>query len=121
MKYFTPEEVAMHNCADDCWVSIYDKVLNLTPLIKSNRGTLAIPVIKAAGTSISHWFDEETRDIKTFIDPEKNIRMPYTPAGRFIHVPPPDPRDDSPSIDVPWWQDESYVAGHVSRTKLVNP
>jgi hypothetical protein len=113
MKYYTSQEVAMHNCSEDCWVSIYDKVYNLTPLIKENRGDLALPLIKAAGTSISHWFDKDTGDVKHHVDPVRNIRMPYTPYGRFIHVPPPDPLDHCPSVELPWWFDTKYVAGRV--------
>jgi hypothetical protein len=114
VKYYTPEEVALHNNADDCWVSIYEKIYNLTALIAANRGVLADPIIKSAGTSISHWFREDTKDVKTFIDPERNIRMPYTPHGRFIHVPSPDPTDNCAIIDTPWWVDDSYVIGQVS-------
>ena len=113
MKYFTAEEIAMHNTADDCWVSIYEKVYDLTRLIKENRDLLADPIINAAGSSISHWFREDTRDVKTFIDPQRNIRMPYTPYGRFTHVPSPDPLDNCAIIDTPWWVDSSYVVGQV--------
>jgi hypothetical protein len=113
MKYFTAEEIAMHNTADDCWVSIYEKVYDLTRLIKANRDLLADPIISAAGSSISHWFREDTRDIKTFIDPQRNIRMPYTPHGRFTHVPSPDPLDNCAIVDTPWWVDSNYVVGQV--------
>ena len=113
MKYFTPEEVAIHNSADDCWVCIFKNIYDLTLLIQENRGSLALPLIRAAGTSISHWFSEKTQDVRTFVDPEKNIVLPYTPYGRFIHVPPPDPRDFSPLIALPWWKDERYIVGQV--------
>jgi hypothetical protein len=114
MRYFTPEEVARHNVAEDCWVSIYEKVYDLTTLLNDNRDTLSGPIVKAAGSSISHWFKEDTRDLKTFIDPERNIRMPYTPHGRFIHVPSPDPLDNCAIVDLPWWLDSSYVIGQVT-------
>jgi hypothetical protein len=113
MRYFTSEEVASHNSSQDCWVSIFDTVYDLTPLIQENRGALCVPLIEAAGTSISHWFDEKTVDVKTFVDPERNIVVPYTPYGRFIHVPPPDPRDRTPLVDLPWWKDDSYKVGKV--------
>ena len=113
MKYFTADEVAMHNCAEDCWVSIYDTVYDITALIEGNRDILAEPLIKEAGKSISHWFDQKTRDIKTYMDPVRNIQMPYTPHGRFIHVPPADPCEWSTDYELPWWKDQSYMIGKV--------
>ena len=97
VKYYTLEEVRFHNSADDCWVSISSTVFDITPLISANRGLLANPLIEAAGTSISHWFSDKTGDVKTYMDPARNIVMPHTPSGRFIHVPPPNPQDDSPA------------------------
>jgi hypothetical protein len=113
VKYFTAEEIAFHKNPEDCWVSIYDKVYDLSDLIKQNRGLLANPLIENAGSSISHWFNEKTGDIKTFIDPVRNIEMPYIPYGRFIHVPPSDPVDKIESIALPWWKDEKYIIGKV--------
>ena len=114
VKYYTAEEVAMHNSGDDCWVSIFNKVYDLTKLIEKNRGILAIPIIEASGTSISHWFNEKTQDVRTFIDPKRNIQMYYTPQGRFIHVPSTQPTDNSPPVEVPWWKDSQYMIGFVS-------
>ena len=112
VKYYTAEEVAMHNCAEDCWVSIFYDVYDITSLVLKNRGSLAEPLIKAAGKSISQWFDSDG-DIKTFIDPIKNLRLPYTPQGRFIHVPPSDPTEWATSYECPWWKDSQYRVGKV--------
>ena len=38
VKYFTPDEVSMHNCAADCWVSIFENVYDLTTLLEENKG-----------------------------------------------------------------------------------
>ena len=94
LPYFTKRQVGDHNAADDCWISLNGKVLDLTSLIVANRGSLAQPLIAAAGEDISFWFDKKTGDVKTFIDPDRNLRMPYTPMGRFLHVPPPEPSSD---------------------------
>jgi len=102
VKYFTEIEISYHKNPEDCWVSIFDSVFDISELIKEHRGILATPLINAAGTSISHWFNEKTGDLKTFIDPEKNLEMPYTPYGRFIHVPPSDPTDKIEAISFPW-------------------
>ena len=37
-KYFTPNEVSIHNTAKDIWVSFLGKVYNLTPFIEENAG-----------------------------------------------------------------------------------
>ena len=120
VKYYTPEEVRFHNCADDCWVSIFNKVYDISELIKENRGPLANPLIEAAGTSISHWFSDKTGDVKTYVDPVRGINMPFTPMGRFIHVPPPDPKDNTPAVELPWWKDTRLIVGELTaRTRMI--
>ncbi len=121
VKYYTQEEIAFHNHADDCWVSIFDDVYDITNLIKENRGPLAVPLLEAAGSSISHWFNAKSRDIKTYIDPVRNIEMQYIPQGRFIHVPPSDPQDMCESIALPWWKDSKYVIGKVRVFVIMSP
>ena len=119
-QYYTEEEVLLHNSHDDCWVSVFEYVFNLTPLIGENRGELSRPLEKAAGQNLSHWFmkDEEGFvHVKTHVDPIRNIRMPYTPEGRFIHVPPPDAREWDTSFEKPWWQDETYMVGKLTAQK----
>lgn len=114
VKYFTQEELAVHNNPENCWVTIFDKVYDISSLIMDNRGPLSNPLVEAGGTSISHWFDEKTGDLKTYIDPVRNIEMYYTPRGRFIHVPPPEPVDRTEIVALPWWKDNKYVIGQVS-------
>lgn len=121
VKYFTEIEISFHKNPEDCWVSIFDNVYDISELIKEHRGILATPLINAAGTSISHWFNEKNGDLKTFIDPEKNIEMPYTPYGRFIHVPPTDPTDKIEAVSFPWWKDRRYIIGKVSSSILYVP
>ena len=120
MKYYTPDEIRLHNCADDLWVSVFDNVFDLTALVAENRGPLANPLIEAAGTSVSHWFDAKTGDVKTHMDPVRQIIMPYTPHGRFVHVPPPDPRDKTPALETPWWKDSKFIIGKLTRqTRMI--
>ena len=114
MKFYTPDEVQFHNSEDDCWISIFDNVFDLTQLIEENRGVLVSPLIEFAGTSLSHWFDEKTNDIKYHIDPIRNIEMPYTPFGRFVHVPPAEPTVIMKVVKTPWWKDEKYMIGKVT-------
>lgn len=118
IRYYTSDEISIHNCAEDCWVSIYDTVYDITSLIQLNRNELSEPLIKEAGKSISHWFNKNTKDIKTYMDPIRNITMPYTPNGRFIHVPPADPCEWSTDYELPWWKDSKYMIGKVKYSLL---
>jgi cytochrome b involved in lipid metabolism len=87
-NFYTPAEVSLHNTADDCWVSFFHKVYDLTLLIQNNYSELCEPIIKSAGTDITHWFDSETKEVsiptkllqpKTFVDPKTNLRTFYCP------------------------------------------
>ena len=79
--YFTAKEVSMHNKPGDIWVSFLGSVYDLTPVVskqtrelESDGSSLVFPLIQCAGTDISHWFDEETGDIKKYVDPIKNMK-----------------------------------------------
>ncbi len=63
-RYYTPAEVKVHNNADDCWVTFFNNVYDLTPLIQENYGPLCEPIIKAAGGDITHWFDFKTKEVE---------------------------------------------------------
>ena len=38
-RYYTPEEVSLHQAADDCWVSFFHGVYDLTKLLADNNAT----------------------------------------------------------------------------------
>jgi cytochrome b involved in lipid metabolism len=62
-RYYTPDEVSLHNTSNDVFVSFFHKVYDLTLLIQGNYNELCEPIIKAAGTDITHWFDPDTREV----------------------------------------------------------
>ena len=62
-RYYTPDEVRVHNTANDCWISFFYEVFDLTELVQKNYSHLVDPIINAAGTDITHWFDPMTRDV----------------------------------------------------------
>ena len=128
--YVSPlTQVAAHSSPDDCWVSFHGRVYDITKLVADNEGPLVQPLVKVAGTDISHWFEatllpaaaegevrKQDINIKTHIDPVTNLRRPYVPMGRFLHVAPAEPVGDwdtSPAQTV-WWKDESLVVGKLS-------
>ncbi len=66
-RFYTPKEVALHNISGDCWVSIFDKVYDLTLLINKNHTRPECdPIVLAAGTDITHWFDPATQKVSAF-------------------------------------------------------
>lgn len=115
-KYFTPNEVSVHNTMKDLWVSFLGKVYDLTPLCQKHGGDVLLkPIVAAGGKDISHWFDKKTKDIRACVDPETNCVFPHIPMGRFIHIPPRCPRTDwANDFGRPWWKDESYCIGLLS-------
>lgn len=62
-RYYTPDEVRVHNTPNDIWVSFFYEVYDLTELIQQNYSPLVDPIIKSAGTDITHWFDPLTREV----------------------------------------------------------
>ena len=75
-RYYTPAEVEVHNTADDCWVSFFNRVYDISELIQDNRESEECePIIQAAGSDITHWFDPKTRDPVTYIDPHTNTKV----------------------------------------------
>jgi cytochrome b involved in lipid metabolism len=66
-RYYTPEEVKLHCTADDCWVSFFNGVYDLTKLIADNmrdQSELCVPIAKVAGQDITHWFDLVTQEVR---------------------------------------------------------
>jgi len=121
-KYYTPNEVSVHNTLKDLWVSFLGKVYDLTPLCDDYTGDVLLkPVIASAGKDISHWFDKKTKEIRTHVDQTTGCVFPYTPHGRFVHIPPSCPRTDwANDFGRPWWKNESFCIGILSaKTRFI--
>ena len=114
-RVYTPTEVSFHNCEHDCWVSIFHKVYDLTDLIKKHKNHLVNPIVKFAGKDISEWFDEKTGNIRTKFDSNTNMTVPDMPHGRFVHAPPLYPIPWKNDFETPWWEDENYCIGTLSK------
>lgn len=120
-RYYTPYEVAQHCTPYDCWVSFLGGVYDISPLVKGHEGPEVQALIAAAGKDISHWFNPETQDLRTYVCPETQIIMPYCPQGSFVHVQPMTPTSNwDATTDPPWWKDTQYKVGYLSlRTRIV--
>lgn len=116
---YIPDEIARHNSREDCWVAVFGRVLDVTSIIAGlddAHAALADPLLDHAGKDISHWFDLETSDVRTRIDPATEQQEPYIPMGRFPHITcggkplPGDP--EAPAT--PWWCDASLMVGNLT-------
>nr|CCA24613.1 cytochrome b5like protein putative [Albugo laibachii Nc14] len=108
MRYFTPRQVAEHNTAEDCWITLFHHVYDISELIQASPGALTQPLVLHAGKDISHWFDPKTRDIHTCMDPFTNSKTLFYPYGRFLHV-------ESPVDSVPWWKRKTFIIGSLTK------
>ncbi|CCW70361.1 unnamed protein product [Phytomonas sp. Hart1] len=125
-RFYTPNEVRQHAFSDDAYVSLNENVLDLTPLIKSYKARpkfahLVIPLVRAAGSDISHWWDPISDDLKTCVNVVSGMRTYAQPDGLFPHVPTifPDSNIDL-EYDIPWWKDPQYIIGKLTKkTRLV--
>ncbi|WIA30013.1 hypothetical protein OEZ86_000110 [Tetradesmus obliquus] len=120
-QYYIPYEVASHNTPTDCWLSFNGGVYDVTQLLQEHPGSLTEPILAAAGTDISHWFDPTTGDVRTCCDPDTQLPLPYCPQGLFLHVAPVEPTSSYDcSVQVPWWKDITLRVGLLSsKTRLV--
>eukprot|EP00439_Symbiodinium_sp_Y106_P050358 s1466_g6.t1 len=117
-----------HNTSHDCWVSFFGKVYDLTPLLKEYDGPLAQPIIAAAGSDISFWFDEATGKPKMHVNPDTGLQEIYCPWGRYIHAAASGmtcsqgPESDwGTDFAVAWWENPRYLIGlRSARTRKVN-
>lgn len=41
-RYYTPVDVAVHNTANDCWVTFFNEVYDLTKLIQLNHECICL-------------------------------------------------------------------------------
>ena len=97
------------------------KVYDVSPLLLQHmKDSLATPLIDAAGTDVSHWFDPLTRNPKTRVSPLSNCTEVHCPQGRFLHVPPEKPEQGfSTEVTTPWWLDEkSYGIGRLAEKTI---
>lgn len=111
-RFYLMEDVESHGMLEDCWVVIHGEILDISRLLIKHKGDpLCKPLVFAAGTDISHWFDKQTGNPKQFIDVERGIRAHYLPQGRYLHVPPDLPGNFNIDFQEPWWKDKQYRIG----------
>lgn len=115
-RWILPSEVLAHNTSQDCWVSFLGYVRDLTSLVKDHTNDPEYqPIIKAAGTDISHWFNPKTKDIRMIVDPETELEVPHLPMTELLDVPKIDPALGVVPPRKPWWKDESRIVGKLSK------
>jgi hypothetical protein len=71
----------VHNVADDVWVSALGNVYNLT----SAGLSVGDPLVRFAGTDVTHWFNTETRQVGS--DPSMIVVYPdYRTDVHLFHA-----------------------------------
>lgn len=116
-RYYTVEEVSHHNTANDCWITLFSEVYNLTKVIQQNIASpLTTPLIEAAGSDITYWFDTNSREPRVKVNLQTGLREFYCPTGKYLHV-------DSES-EVKWWKDSKNIIGKLTkkarRVRIIN-
>jgi hypothetical protein len=115
-EWILPSEVMAHNTSEDCWVSFLGQVWNLTDLVKGHANDEEHqPIIRAAGSDISHWFNPATEAIRTIIDPETEMEIPHLAVRNLLHVPKIGAGTGTVPPAKPWWKDQSRKIGKLSR------
>lgn len=58
--YFLPEEVWSHKTSNDCWMTIYGLVKNVSGIIEEfgHDSDLVNPILREAGKDVSYWFEK---------------------------------------------------------------
>ncbi|XP_011500925.1 PREDICTED: cytochrome b5 domain-containing protein 1 [Ceratosolen solmsi marchali] len=86
--YFLPDEVAIHNKTDDCWLTCLGGVYDLTDYVRQNcRSLISMYLVAHGGKDVSHWFEARGRRrgpvarLKRYVDPstgDRRILLPYS-------------------------------------------
>jgi Cytochrome b5-like Heme/Steroid binding domain len=84
-KYYTRQEISLHNTTADCWLSWLGSVYDISNLI-DHDDPLLNPILLVSGQDISHWFDKNSRDLKTQVNIQTGGKSYYCPLGRFIGI-----------------------------------
>ncbi|KAL4441700.1 hypothetical protein ABPG74_008697 [Tetrahymena malaccensis] len=126
-RYYTIEDLKVHNQANDCWLTFFNQVYDITPLIQQNiNSPLTRPLIEAAGTDITYWFDPKNKEPRKMIDINTGLEKFYCPKGEYLHIPPlgPETNFDLQEVQTPWWRNSLYFIGRLTvrsvKIKIIN-
>eukprot|EP00656_Telonema_subtile_P026186 TRINITY_DN2816_c0_g2_i1.p1 TRINITY_DN2816_c0_g2~~TRINITY_DN2816_c0_g2_i1.p1 ORF type:complete len:181 (+),score=38.42 TRINITY_DN2816_c0_g2_i1:98-640(+) len=114
-RYYMPSEVAQHCTPEDCWLSWFNEVYDLSPVLEQHKGIDTKPLVDSAGQDISHWFDEESGNLRQRFG-EDLVKLSFTPLGDVLHKPPSEPRSNwANNFQTPWWRDGSLKIATLSQ------
>lgn len=114
-RYYMPSEVAQHNTPEDCWLSWFGEVYDISPILEDNKGIDTKPFVDSAGQDITHWFDPETRNLRERFGDDL-VRLSFTPLGDVLHKPPAEPRSNwANDFAEPWWRDTTFRIASLSQ------
>ncbi|KAF7994574.1 hypothetical protein HCN44_004046 [Aphidius gifuensis] len=111
--FYLPSEVVIHNKPDDCWVSYFGGVYDLTKFCnEADDEDVIKPIIANAGKDISHWFDHGKNDIKYQLDESSGDVVICCPHGKIPNI--IFGSKFRPLDKCPWWLDENYKIGNLT-------
>ena len=77
MKTFTIEDISNHNKIDDCWVSIYDEVYDITDFMKKEHPGSFIPLSVSGKDATNIFIATHPSYVKIMLDPNSIFYKNY--------------------------------------------
>jgi hypothetical protein len=91
-------------------VAFFGDVYDLSSLVQKNRHLAEVePIIQAAGTDITHWFDGKTRGPRTFVGKNGQEEY-YIPNGKYLHL-----DNEKDLLTIPWWKNQEFCIGKLTK------
>ncbi|EGR30055.1 hypothetical protein IMG5_143490 [Ichthyophthirius multifiliis] len=123
-RFYTLQDLKLHNTANDCWITFFNQIYDITALIQQNINSPFIkPLIEAAGSDITYWFDPLSKDPRVQIDLNTGLEKFYCPQGIFLHIQPSGPENINlvEDLQTPWWKNPIFFIGRLTiRSSKIN-
>ena len=119
-------DVALHNSRLDCWVTIFDRVYDVTSVLREEADHDKCELLlKYAGEALDHMFDRQSGALKSYVSPVTWVREPYCPEGPLPGVEAVAPSSTGSNTQAkPWWEDETLIVGTLTsrprRVRIMN-
>jgi len=86
-RFYTATEVTNHNSENDCWVSIFHKVYDLTEFLSFNKGESELRIDAGTPRGAQPHAYEPQQDTRTHAGRSRGVvRIPQRMGHAFTHV-----------------------------------
>ena len=100
LPYYSLNELAQHNDSTDAWICLFGLIYDITPLVPTG---LFQQFVNHAGHDLSLFFDEQTHEPRTRIDPQTHQSVPLIDHLSAIQA----------HNSAPFWQTTDYLIGRL--------